>query len=120
MKPHPKPITHRDPKYRKFIRSKPCVICGRSSTFHHESGLGDSGGVSKKCSDYFGIPLCHDPLTFSCHDERERLGFETFWAKYWKDPWSIVMKNLMTYLQKKDRSIHAKRAVIDFLIGRIY
>lgn len=115
FRPDPKPITHRDPKYRKFIRSKPCVICGKKSTFHHESGLGDSGGMSKKCSDYFGIPLCKDH-----HHERGQIGFESFWEKYWKDPWAIVMQNLMSYLQKEDKSLNVKRAIIDFLIDRIY
>lgn len=115
MKPDPKPITHRDPKYREFIRSQPCVICGKPGEFHHESGLGDSGGMSKKCSDYFGISLCrHD------HDERDRLGFTSFWAKYWKDPWGIVMKNLMTYAQKQNKSVNVKRTIVDFLIAGIY
>jgi hypothetical protein len=114
MKPHPKPVTHRDPKYCAFIRKKGCILCGKPAQFHHESGLGDSGGMSKKCSDYFGIPLCDYD-----HKERGQLGFDSFWAKYWKDPWSIVMNNLMLYLQKKDKSIHVKRAIIDFLIGEI-
>ena len=114
MKPHPKPITHRDPKYRKFVGGLPCLICGEKAEFHHESGLGDSGGMSKKCSDYFGVPLCR-----MHHDERDRLGFKSFWGKYWKDPHSIVMFCLIEYAQQQDQGVNVKRMIIDFLIGEI-
>ena len=121
MKPNPKPITHRDPKYQKFIRDKPCLVCGRKATFHHESGLGDSGGMSKKCSDYFGIPLCYDPISgFSCHDDRERLGFETFYARLGKDPHTIVLFYLIEYAQLIDNRININRLLIDHLVGKIY
>ncbi len=121
MRPHPKPVTHRDPKYRKFIRSKPCIVCGQPASFHHESSLGDSGGMSKKCSDYFGIPLCYDPVCgFSCHDDRERLGFRTFYCRCGKDPWDLIISYLIEYAQLQDDRIDAKRMIIDFLIGHIY
>lgn len=118
MRPDPKPVTHRDPKYRKFIRAKSCLVCGRKATFHHESGLGDSGGMSKKCSDYFGIPLCYDPISgFSCHDDRERLGFETFYTRLNKNPYDIIKNYLMEYAQLQDNRTNINRMVIDFLIN---
>ena len=114
--PNPKPVTHRDPKYRKFIRAKPCLVCKQKATFHHESGLGHSGGMSKKCSDYFGIPLCHssDPM-FSCHGDRENLGFKTFYAILGKDPHVIVRNYLIEYAQLQDNRVNVNRMIIDFL-----
>ncbi len=121
MKPDPKPITHRDPKYREFIRLKGCIVCNGPSVFHHESGLGDSGGMSKKCSDYFGIPLCHDPASgFSCHDDRERLGFITFYNRLGKDPWDLVMGYLVEYAQQKDQRVEIRKEIVNFIIEGIY
>jgi len=121
MKPDPKPVTHRDPKYQKFIRAKPCLVCGRKATFHHESGLGDSGGMSKKCSDYFGIPLCHRPaLGFSCHNDRERLGFKTFYTRLYRDPNTIIMNYLIEYTQLQDNRTNIDRLLINFLIDFIW
>ena len=112
--PDPKPETERDEDYLDFIRNKHCLLCHESAEPHHESGLGDSGGMGKKCSDYFAIQLCR-----THHDQREYIGFDTFWKWHWVDPWQIVMDNLIEYLQKKDNKIHAKRMIIDFLIERI-
>ena len=112
--PHPKPETERDERFLNFIRAKPCLFCHKVSEPHHESGLGDSGGMALKCSDYFAIQLCRFH-----HETREREGFDSFWAWNYIDPWDIVISNLTEYWQKKDDKIHAKRQIIDFLIGRI-
>lgn len=89
----PKPKTPRDPKYLKFIRSKRCCITGRLAEPHHESGLGDSGGMGLKCSDHFTLPLNRD-----MHRERDWLGYITFWEKYNKDPKRLIIDYLSEYI----------------------
>ncbi len=114
MTPYEKPVTHRDEDYLDYIRSLPCVICMNKSIAHHESGLGDSGGMSLKCTDYYAINLC----TF-CHAERDRVGFSSFWVHAYKNPWDVVIERLVTYSEKKDPSFHAKKAMAQVLIDQI-
>ncbi len=94
MMPHQKPKTPRDKKYLEFIRSKPCCISGQPAEAHHESGLGDSGGMSLKCSDYFTVPLAR-----GYHDERDRLGVYSFWDKYNLDVKRLIIDYLSEYIQ---------------------
>lgn len=53
----------RDADYLNYIRSLPCIICGKQhrSDAHH---LKDNrlGGISEKSPDWSAMPLCHD-----CH-----------------------------------------------------
>lgn len=60
----------RDAKYRRWIRSLPCVACGteRQVEAAHTDVLTEQnarGGMSMKHSDYSCVPLCHD-----CHQGR--------------------------------------------------
>jgi len=60
-------------QYLKFIRSKPCVLCGQVSEAAHEDG----GGMALKASDMTAIPLCKKH-----HIEGEhKQGFKSFWSK---------------------------------------
>ena len=75
-----KATTYINPKYESFVRSKPCLCCGKEAVMHHESGLGIGlvgGGMGKKCSSLAGVPLCHE-----CHDRRDHEGYVTFWLNY--------------------------------------
>lgn len=112
--PYPKSETERDEKFLEFIKNKPCLFCHEKSDPHHESGLGDSGGMALKCSDYFAINLCRYH-----HDQREREGFDSFWVWHHKNPWDIIIANLSEYAQLQDDRINIKRMTIDFLIERI-
>ena len=47
----------RDPKYREWIRTLPCTVCG-SSWRVEAAHTGSDGGMSMKPSDYSCIPLC--------------------------------------------------------------
>ena len=62
----------RSPGYLEFIRSKPCLICGRKSTAHHEPLK--QGGCSIKAPDTQSVPLCME-----CHVRHDTVGTETFW-----------------------------------------
>ncbi len=59
MNPDPKQKKHRSKKYLKFIRSKPCLICGHASVACH---VGDktSKGMATKTHDSRAIPMCHE------------------------------------------------------------
>lgn len=46
-------------KYRWWIRTLPCLICGGKAEAAH---TGSDGGTSMKASDYSCVPLCH-----GCH-----------------------------------------------------
>lgn len=49
-------------KYRAWIRTLPCAVCGSE---HAEAAhTGSDGGMSQKASDYTTIPLCAD-----CHTQ---------------------------------------------------
>lgn len=55
-------MTQRSDDYLAFVRSKPCLICGRPATAHHQppKGHGIMGG---KVSDFRAVPLCDDHHT---------------------------------------------------------
>lgn len=61
-----------DPDYRAFIRSLPCLGCGRVgfSDPHHEPQRGASGGAwtDRQC-----VPFCRRPDRVGCHDVRNDL-----------------------------------------------
>ena len=47
----------RDPRYRAWIRTLPCAVCG--SRWRVEAAhTGSDGGMSLKASDYSCVPLC--------------------------------------------------------------
>lgn len=112
--PDPKPETERDEDFLNFIRALPCVICEQPAEPHHESGLiGSGGGMALKCSDYYTIPLCRGH-----HNLRENIGFQPFYLDHYKDPYKIVMNNLIKYIKWEFQS-PSLIFIIDFLIGRI-
>ena len=77
--PDPKTPNYQNPRYRKFVRSKACIICshGKPVQCHHEA-FGQKG-VGMRGPDLWTLPLCNE-----CHGSRHRLGFHSFWetAKY--------------------------------------
>lgn len=56
-------LPERDSEYLDYVRSKPCICCGKQhrSDAHH---LKDNrlGGISQKSPDWSAMPLCHN-----CH-----------------------------------------------------
>lgn len=56
-------LPERDPEYLEYIRTRPCLCCGKQhrSDAHH---LKDNrlGGISQKSPDWSAMPLCHN-----CH-----------------------------------------------------
>ena len=80
MTPYPKIKTKKSAAYEKFIRSKPCMICGGPARFAHQNlGYGCMGG---KSSSIQGLPLCDD-----CHnmgEKSEHSGQIRFWANHFR------------------------------------
>jgi len=71
----PKHKRYEDKPYLKWIDSRPCLVCSRKATHHHESITGK--GTAIKCSDYEALPLCE-----ICHERRHKVGKLTFWREH--------------------------------------
>ena len=57
---------YRSKKYLAFVRSHPCVVCGRKAQAHHVRRHYWGAGTAIKPHDYVTIPLClvcHKPET---------------------------------------------------------
>lgn len=55
------PSRARDGKYLAWIRTRPCLVCGRvPSEAHHETEPGH-GAMGLKASDFRAVPLCGGP-----------------------------------------------------------
>jgi len=89
-RPQPKHKVMRSKKYRTWISSHPCVICGKSPCDPHHEPLG-KGGLAIKCPDSQCLPLCHPH-----HVERHNKGRETFWRGY--NPEMLIIQYLTEYL----------------------
>lgn len=78
MTPHPKMLPARSNRYRKFIRSKPCLFCGSRVNVHAAHQAFGFGGMATKSSDLWTLPACAE-----CHiDGEHRYGEKTFWEGY--------------------------------------
>lgn len=75
MNPCPKVKTVRDKAYTAFIRSMPCLVCGKPAVCHHEPLNGH--GIASKGNDNESLPLCH-----GCHHERHSQGRTTFYSNH--------------------------------------
>lgn len=100
----PKPFTDEDPEYLAFIRTQPCIICGRTHCVaaHHqpEKGQGTMGG---KCSDYRTIPLCEgiDGHHRGNGTKAQPGSFHamswSFWDRYGVDVEAVILRYNMVY-----------------------
>lgn len=51
---HPSNFIYHNTKYEKWIRDKPCLICGEKSEVHHVYNMGGK----KKRNSQLSVPLC--------------------------------------------------------------
>jgi len=65
----PKMKIYRSEKYKKWIRSKPCLICKQKAEAHHVRRQIWGAGTSIKPHDFVCIPLCP-----SCHSPEAEKG----------------------------------------------
>ena len=100
MGSYPKPKTDRSPRYLKWLRSQPCVICGRYKDTTRDvvpahQTIKDRG-VSLKPSDYYALPLCS-----FCHAEEHYGGVKTMWKGL--DRKLLIIDHLIMYFKDEDR-----------------
>ena len=113
-----KAMSERDPKYRKFVTSQPCVCqpCASKPEFHHMTGAPNYApgerkpkqrvgirGQSQKAADYYGLPLCPHH-----HGQRHRLkGYFDRWMRFDLRNWEMAeVESLRAkYERRKSRLI---------------
>jgi hypothetical protein len=83
------PKTPRNWKYKAWIRTLPCGVCG--ATPSEAAHTGSDGGTSLKASDYSCVPLCCD-----CHTQGplsyHQLGREDFELRHGLDLKALVKR----------------------------
>lgn len=85
---------YRDKNFLSFVRSRPCLITGRTDdTVAHHVRLGQGGGMGIKPSDYRTLPL--HPLQ---HSRLHNIGEKTFWGQHGIDPWKEIITQSLVYL----------------------
>lgn len=67
--------------YLSFIRTLPCLVCGRWSIAHHLMHA-EQSAMGKRSGDNWAVPLCADH-----HSDLHKFGDEqTWWAMHGIDP----------------------------------
>jgi hypothetical protein len=95
VNPQPKSKIFRSEKYKRFIRSLPCCVCGRPESEAAHQKLGE-GGMGIKPPDTQCLPLCHE-----CHTKEHQMGELSFWFKVFRvDRKKEIIKCLTLYLEK--------------------
>jgi hypothetical protein len=69
-----KGIRLRDKEHRKFVASKPCLVCGRVPSDPHHLRFAQPRALGRRVSDEFTVPLCR-----LHHRELHRKGDEAGW-----------------------------------------
>ena len=70
MTPDPKPKTPRNKKYKDWIKTQPCLKCGRTPCDpHHYTQIGGGCGWGMKVSDYWCVPMCRE-CHIGAHDDK--------------------------------------------------
>jgi hypothetical protein len=69
-----KGIRLRDKEHRKFVASKPCLVCGRVPSDPHHLRFAQLRALGRRVSDEFTVPLCR-----LHHRELHRKGDEVAW-----------------------------------------
>jgi|GEM_PF-2071412 len=96
MRPHPKPQTPRSDPYKIWIRTQPCVNCGRYANEYLDvvPMHGRTAGTAIKGSDFEILPGC-----VSCHEAEHRRR-KLFWE---------VVKERTGYTRAELVAIHRRR-----------
>ena len=83
-----KTIRLRDKEHCKFVRSEPCVVCGRAPTEAHHLRFAQPRALGRKVSDEYTVPLCrlHHRDLHSYGDEA------SWWAEVGIDPLPIALE----------------------------
>jgi hypothetical protein len=75
-------------EHRKFVASKPCLVCGRAPSDPHHLRFAQPRALGRRVSDEFTVPLCR-----LHHRELHRMGDEAAWWQANKiDPIPVALK----------------------------
>ena len=69
-----KPVRERDRDHLRFVATQPCLVCGRTPSDAHHLKFAEQGGIGRKVSDRFTVPICR-----LHHRELHRRGNERAW-----------------------------------------
>jgi hypothetical protein len=83
--------TVRDKKYISWLKTLPCLLCGKESEPHHVNVKG-FGGKGIKTADQRSIPVCHEH-----HMEIHNNGRDSFATKYNLDYENIIQRLRKVY-----------------------
>jgi len=83
-----KTIRLRDKEHCKFVRTEPCVVCGRAPTEAHHIRFAQPRALGRKVSDEYTVPVCrlHHRDLHSYGDEA------SWWAGVSIDPLPIALE----------------------------
>jgi hypothetical protein len=81
----------RDGRYLDWIRSLPCLVCGRPAEAHHTG----PHGLGKKADDSTAIPLCTEHHTMG-RSAYHRIGCAAFESRF-----GLVVANLVRLLNQR-------------------
>ena len=79
-------------KYIKYIKEKPCTVCGTMPVDpHHMEAVGMGGANKDGFKDYSCVPLCRYH-----HSEYHSNGIHSFESRYkinlWKDAFNLIRR----------------------------
>ena len=85
-------MTRQSKKYEKYIKEKPCSVCGQTPVdAHHMEAVGMGGANRDGYKDYSCVPLCRFH-----HNEYHSGGIHYFESKYqvnlWKDAFNLIRR----------------------------
>jgi ERF superfamily len=83
-----KTIRLRDKEHCKFVRTEPCVVCGRAPTEAHHIRFAQPRALGRKVSDEYTVPVCRVH-----HRDLHGYGDEaSWWAGVGIDPLPIALE----------------------------
>jgi len=92
-------------EYLDFIRSQPCIGCGRSPAEPHH--LQARGQRESKRNDFTAVPVTRD-----CHEIFERLGITGAQAAFHVDPWREALMLTVEFFAARAHEVLIKRGKI--------
>jgi hypothetical protein len=94
----PKNKPARNQEYIRFVRSRPCALCGK--TWHIEAAHFGPHGFWQKASDWQVIPLCGGP-SGKCHRLQGKMKVHEFEEKYHVNVYRTAFELLTSWLDMK-------------------
>ena len=73
-RPIGKTVRHRNKEHLRFLRTQPCLVCGRQPSDPHHLRFAQPQALGRKVSDEFAVPLCR-----THHREAHRATREIVW-----------------------------------------